>query len=143
MMLLKASNQITNTNFLSFRVQTVDCGEEVSAWLSQFLGKPCCLIRQSPSFARDMKMGTGKGTALSIAHHINHYIMTGADLLYVLVEMLWRSCVDSLPAKLFNIKTVHKGHIGCSSSHVENKWSKQTNVKNIPYNTKIIILPKY
>lgn len=77
-MLLKASNQITNTNFLSFRVQTVDCGEEVSAWLSQFLGKPCCLIRQSPSFARDMKMGTGKGTALSIAHHISHCIMTGA-----------------------------------------------------------------
>lgn len=74
---------LTNTYFLCFRVQTVDCGEEVSVWLSEFLGKPCCLIRQSPSFARDMKMGKGKGTALCIPHPINHYIMTVADILCV------------------------------------------------------------
>ncbi|XP_073775280.1 molybdenum cofactor sulfurase isoform X4 [Danio rerio] len=45
------------------RVQTVDCGEEVSAWLSEFLGKPCRLIRQRPEFLRDMKFGQGKDLA--------------------------------------------------------------------------------
>lgn len=75
-MFLKASKKLMllrpNAYFLCFRVQTVGCGEEVSVWLSEFLGKPCCLIRQSPNFARDMKMGTEECTALGIAHNINN-----------------------------------------------------------------------
>ncbi|KTG06354.1 hypothetical protein cypCar_00022129 [Cyprinus carpio] len=43
------------------RVQTEDCGEEVSAWLSVFLEKPCRLIRQRPEFLHDMKFGRAKG----------------------------------------------------------------------------------
>ncbi len=39
----------------------MDCGEEVSTWLSEFLGKPCRLIRQRPEFLRDMKFGPEKG----------------------------------------------------------------------------------
>lgn len=70
-----------DTYFHCFRVQTVDCGEKVSDWLLEFLGKPCSLIRQSPSFVRDMKMGIGKGTILSIAHHVNHYIVTAVGIL--------------------------------------------------------------
>uniref|UniRef100_A0A8C2DY40 Molybdenum cofactor sulfurase n=1 Tax=Cyprinus carpio TaxID=7962 RepID=A0A8C2DY40_CYPCA len=42
------------------RVQTEDCGEEVSAWLSVFLEKPCRLIRQRPEFLHDMKFGRAK-----------------------------------------------------------------------------------
>ncbi|XP_026801265.3 molybdenum cofactor sulfurase isoform X2 [Pangasianodon hypophthalmus] len=53
------------------RVQTVDCGEEVSVWLSKFLGKPCCLIRQSPSFARDMRIGKGKGSCPPVLSLVN------------------------------------------------------------------------
>lgn len=37
------------------RVETVDCGDEAASWLSDFLGQPCRLIRQSPDFTRDMK----------------------------------------------------------------------------------------
>ncbi|KAG5842204.1 hypothetical protein ANANG_G00175170 [Anguilla anguilla] len=48
------------------RVQTVDCGDRVAAWLSEFLGKPCRLIRQSPNFTRDRRRDhkTGLGYRL-------------------------------------------------------------------------------
>lgn len=39
----------------------MDCGDEAASWLSEFLGQPCRLIRQSPDFSRDMKKGHEKG----------------------------------------------------------------------------------
>uniref|UniRef100_A0A3B3C9P5 MOSC domain-containing protein n=1 Tax=Oryzias melastigma TaxID=30732 RepID=A0A3B3C9P5_ORYME len=42
-------------NPLCSRVETVDCGGEAASWLSDFLGQPCRLIRQSPDFTREMK----------------------------------------------------------------------------------------
>ncbi|XP_060781795.1 molybdenum cofactor sulfurase [Neoarius graeffei] len=75
------------------RVQTVDCGEEVSAWLSQFLGKPCCLIRQSPSFARDMKMGTGKVScppALSLVNEAQFLLINRASVTLLLNRIINR-----------------------------------------------------
>lgn len=47
------------------RVETVDCGDEAAAWLSDFLGQPCRLIRQSPNFTRDMKKRQSGGTYIS------------------------------------------------------------------------------
>lgn len=50
----------------------MDCGEDVSAWLSKFLGKPCRLIRQSSDFLREMKNGRAKGKncpdSLTVCH---------------------------------------------------------------------------
>lgn len=47
---------------LSFaRVNTYDCGEKISSWLSTFFGRPCHLIRQSSNFQRNAKKKHGKG----------------------------------------------------------------------------------
>lgn len=48
------------------RVEAVDCGDEAASWLSDFLGQPCRLIRQSPDFTRDGKKRLSGGTDLSI-----------------------------------------------------------------------------
>ncbi len=52
---------------LSPRVETVDCGDEAASWLSDFLGQPCRLIRQSPDFTRGMKKRPSGGTHISIS----------------------------------------------------------------------------
>lgn len=69
------------------RVQTVDCGEEVSAWLSEFLGKPCRLIRQRPEFLRDMKFGQGKGdccpTPLSLVNEAQFLLINRASVCFL------------------------------------------------------------
>ncbi|XP_052428201.1 molybdenum cofactor sulfurase isoform X2 [Carassius gibelio] len=66
------------------RVQTVDCGEEVSAWLSEVLGKPCRLLRQRPEFLRDMKFGPEKEnfgpTALSLVNEAQFLLINKASV---------------------------------------------------------------
>ncbi|KAA0717773.1 Molybdenum cofactor sulfurase [Triplophysa tibetana] len=66
-------------------VQTVDCGEKVSAWLSEFLGKPCSLIRQSPHFLREIKNGRQKAgdcylTALSLVNEAQFLLINRASV---------------------------------------------------------------
>ncbi|XP_054655288.1 molybdenum cofactor sulfurase isoform X1 [Dunckerocampus dactyliophorus] len=50
-----ASYPVCQTKVCGDRVETVDCGDEAASWLSDFLGQPCRLIRQSPNFTRGMK----------------------------------------------------------------------------------------
>ncbi|KAL7877688.1 hypothetical protein SRHO_G00043310 [Serrasalmus rhombeus] len=69
------------------RVQAVDCGERASVWLSQFLGKPCCLIRQNPDFSRDMKMGQEQGLcppALSLVNEAQFLLINRASVALLL-----------------------------------------------------------
>ncbi|XP_060728352.1 molybdenum cofactor sulfurase [Tachysurus vachellii] len=75
------------------RVQTVDCGEKVSDWLLEFLGKPCSLIRQSPSFVRDMKLDTGKGAcrpALSLVNEAQFLLINRASVELLLNHVINR-----------------------------------------------------
>uniref|UniRef100_A0A672R2J9 Molybdenum cofactor sulfurase n=1 Tax=Sinocyclocheilus grahami TaxID=75366 RepID=A0A672R2J9_SINGR len=70
------------------RVQTVDCGKEVSTWLSEFLGKPCRLIRQRPDFLRDMKFGREKAenfgpTALSLVNEAQFLLINRASMSFL------------------------------------------------------------
>ncbi|XP_026881413.2 molybdenum cofactor sulfurase isoform X1 [Electrophorus electricus] len=65
------------------RVQTVDCGERVSLWLSEFLEKPCSLIRQSPDFTRHMKIGQEDGVspvALSLVNEAQFLLINRASV---------------------------------------------------------------
>lgn len=48
------------------RVNTYDCGEKISSWLSKFLGRPCHLIKQSSDFQRNAKKKHGKGITFQI-----------------------------------------------------------------------------
>lgn len=54
------------------RVETMDCGDEAASWLSDLLGQPCRLIRQSPDFTRYMnkKPDTGKCVHIFALLHI-------------------------------------------------------------------------
>ncbi|XP_055993933.1 molybdenum cofactor sulfurase [Sorex fumeus] len=53
------------------RVNTYDCGEKISNWLSKFFGRPCHLIKQSSDFQRNAKKKHSKdqppGTAASLS----------------------------------------------------------------------------
>uniref|UniRef100_A0A671LTN2 Molybdenum cofactor sulfurase n=1 Tax=Sinocyclocheilus anshuiensis TaxID=1608454 RepID=A0A671LTN2_9TELE len=67
------------------KTQTVDCGKEVSTWLSEFLGKPCRLIRQRPEFLRDMKFGTENfgPTALSLVNEAQFLLINRASVSFL------------------------------------------------------------
>lgn len=63
--------QICQSRVCADRVNTYDCGENVSRWLSKFCGRPCHLIKQSPHFQRNAKkmpkQGQPPGTAVALS----------------------------------------------------------------------------
>ncbi|KAJ8333559.1 hypothetical protein SKAU_G00415670 [Synaphobranchus kaupii] len=64
-------------------VHTVDCGDRVGAWLSEFLGKPCRLIRQSPDFNRGRRRGHntgGSGVSLSLVNEAQYLMINKASI---------------------------------------------------------------
>ncbi|XP_020350562.1 molybdenum cofactor sulfurase isoform X2 [Oncorhynchus kisutch] len=81
------SHRVCQNMVCGDRVETVDCGDEAASWLSEFLGQPCRLIRQSPDFSRDMKKGHEKGlapevssTALSLVNEAQYLIVNRASV---------------------------------------------------------------
>ncbi|XP_033956830.1 molybdenum cofactor sulfurase isoform X2 [Pseudochaenichthys georgianus] len=84
------NNTQTHTNYrvcqskvCGDRVETVDCGDEAASWLSDFLGQPCRLIRQSPDFTRDMKkkpIGAATTTSLSLVNEAQYLMINRASV---------------------------------------------------------------
>uniref|UniRef100_A0A7N6B1H1 Molybdenum cofactor sulfurase n=1 Tax=Anabas testudineus TaxID=64144 RepID=A0A7N6B1H1_ANATE len=65
------------------RVETVDCGDEAASWLSNFLGQPCRLIRQSPDSTRDMKKrpgGAATSMSLSLVNEAQYLMINRASV---------------------------------------------------------------
>ncbi|XP_004380979.1 molybdenum cofactor sulfurase [Trichechus manatus latirostris] len=52
--------QICQSKVCADRVNTYDCGEKISRWLSKFFGRQCRLIKQSSNFQRNAKKKHGK-----------------------------------------------------------------------------------
>ncbi|XP_019785957.1 molybdenum cofactor sulfurase isoform X9 [Tursiops truncatus] len=52
--------QICQSKVCADRVNTYDCGEKISSWLSKFFGRPYHLIRQSSDFQRNARKKRGK-----------------------------------------------------------------------------------
>ncbi|XP_068418879.1 molybdenum cofactor sulfurase [Eschrichtius robustus] len=52
--------QICQSKVCADRVNTYDCGEKISSWLSKFFGRPCHLIKQSSDFQRNARKKRGK-----------------------------------------------------------------------------------
>ncbi|XP_076991720.1 molybdenum cofactor sulfurase [Tamandua tetradactyla] len=52
--------QICRSKVCADRVNTYDCGEKVSNWLSKFFGRQCHLIKQNSNFQRNAKKKHGK-----------------------------------------------------------------------------------
>ncbi|XP_076599323.1 molybdenum cofactor sulfurase [Chaetodon auriga] len=64
---MHTSYEVCQSKVCGDRVETVDCGDEAASWLSDFLGQPCRLIRQSPDFTREMKRPSGAATPTSLS----------------------------------------------------------------------------
>ncbi|KAK5882061.1 hypothetical protein CesoFtcFv8_020687 [Champsocephalus esox] len=96
------NNTQTHTNYrvcqskvCGDRVETVDCGDEAASWLSDFLGQPCRLIRQSPDFTRDMKkkpIGAATTTSLSLVNEAQYLMINRASV--ELIQKLMSSRQD-------------------------------------------------
>lgn len=59
--------QICQSRVCADRVNTYDCGENVSRWLSRFFGRSCRLIKQSPHSERNARKTPGKGQSPGVA----------------------------------------------------------------------------
>ncbi|XP_008576895.1 PREDICTED: molybdenum cofactor sulfurase [Galeopterus variegatus] len=79
--------QICQSKVCADRVDTYDCGEEISSWLSKFFGRPCHLIKQSSNFQRNAKKKHGKdqspGTTatLSLVNEAQFLLINTASVL--------------------------------------------------------------
>nr|XP_020030446.1 molybdenum cofactor sulfurase-like [Castor canadensis] len=79
--------QICQSKVCADRVNTYDCGEKISNWLSAFFGRPCHLIKQSSNFQRNAKKKHGKeqssGTTatLSLVNEAQYLLINTPSLL--------------------------------------------------------------
>lgn len=77
------SQRVCQSKVCGDRVETVDCGDEAASWLSEFLGQPCRLIRQSPDFSRDMKKKPGgavSSACLSLVNEAQYLMINRASV---------------------------------------------------------------
>ncbi|XP_006889293.1 PREDICTED: molybdenum cofactor sulfurase [Elephantulus edwardii] len=78
---------ICQSKVCSDRVNTYDCGEEVSTWLSKLFGRQCRLIKQSSDFQRNAKKKHGKdpspGTTatLSLVNEAQYLLLNRSSVL--------------------------------------------------------------
>lgn len=92
---MHTSYRVCQSKVCGDRVETVDCGDEAASWLSDFLGQPCRLIRQSPDFTRDMKKrprGAATSTSLSLVNEAQYLMINRASV--ELIQKLMSSRQD-------------------------------------------------
>ncbi|XP_066208847.1 molybdenum cofactor sulfurase [Saccopteryx leptura] len=79
--------QICQSRVCADRVNTYDCGEKISSWLSKFLGRPCHLIKQSSNFQRNAKKKHDKGQSagttatLSLVNEAQYLLVNRSSVL--------------------------------------------------------------
>ncbi|GLD56072.1 molybdenum cofactor sulfurase isoform X1 [Lates japonicus] len=86
------SHRVCQSKVCGDRVETVDCGDEAASWLSDFLGQPCRLIRQSPYFTRDMKKRPSEGisatsASLSLVNEAQYLMINRASVELIQKQM--------------------------------------------------------
>ncbi|XP_006835200.1 PREDICTED: molybdenum cofactor sulfurase [Chrysochloris asiatica] len=79
--------QICQSKVCADRVNTYDCGEKISRWLSELFGRECHLIKQSSNFQRNAKKKHGKdqspGTTatLSLVNEAQYLLLNRSSVL--------------------------------------------------------------
>ncbi|XP_017653484.2 molybdenum cofactor sulfurase isoform X2 [Nannospalax galili] len=79
--------RICQSKVCADRVNTYDCGEKISNWLSKFIGRPCHLIKQSSNFRRNARKTSGKdpppGTTatLSLVNEAQYLLVNTSSIL--------------------------------------------------------------
>ncbi|XP_029377089.1 molybdenum cofactor sulfurase isoform X1 [Echeneis naucrates] len=84
------SHRVCQSKVCGDRVETVDCGDEAASWLSDFLGQPCRLIRQSSNFTRDMKKRRSRAATsmpLSLVNEAQYLMISRASVELIQREM--------------------------------------------------------
>ncbi|XP_040120808.1 molybdenum cofactor sulfurase [Oryx dammah] len=79
--------QICQSKVCADRVNTYDCGEKISKWLSKFFGRPYHLIKQSSDFQRNAKKKHGKDQSahmtatLSLVNEAQYLLINRSSIL--------------------------------------------------------------
>ncbi|KAM6915860.1 molybdenum cofactor sulfurase [Xenentodon cancila] len=92
---LQSSSRVCHSKVCGDRVETVDCGDEAASWLSDFLGQPCRLIRQSPDFTRVKKKRSDEAATslfLSLVNEAQYLMINRASV--ALIQNLMSSRQD-------------------------------------------------
>ncbi|KAM6922165.1 molybdenum cofactor sulfurase [Lycodopsis pacificus] len=79
---MHAHYRVCQSKVCGDRVEAIDCGDEAASWLSDVLGQPCRLIRQSPDFTRDTKKrpsGAATATPLSLVNEAQYLMINRAS----------------------------------------------------------------
>ncbi|XP_041601821.1 molybdenum cofactor sulfurase [Vulpes lagopus] len=78
--------QICQSKVCADRVNTYNCGEKISSWLSRFFGRPCQLIKQSSKFQRSAKrqgkdQPAGTTASLSLVNEAQYLLINRSSVL--------------------------------------------------------------
>ncbi|XP_072685409.1 molybdenum cofactor sulfurase isoform X2 [Canis lupus baileyi] len=78
--------QIYQSKVCADRVNTYNCGEKISSWLSRFFGRPCQLIKQSSKFQRSAKkqgkdQPAGTTASLSLVNEAQYLLINRSSVL--------------------------------------------------------------
>ncbi|XP_037126696.1 molybdenum cofactor sulfurase [Syngnathus acus] len=90
-----ASFPVCQSKVCGDRVETMDCGDEVASWLSDLLGQPCRLIRQSPDFTRhtnEKSASAVTSSSLSLVNEAQYLMINRASV--ELIQKVMRSRQD-------------------------------------------------
>ncbi|XP_015212667.2 molybdenum cofactor sulfurase isoform X1 [Lepisosteus oculatus] len=128
----KQTVQVCQTKVCGDRVQTVDCGDEVAGWISEFLGKTCRLIRQRADFSRNVKKGHLQGesrTSLSLVNEAQYLMINRASIQLLQDHITSRS--DSSTCLQFNTEQLierFRANLVVSGKEPfeEDNWTKVT-----------------
>lgn len=113
------------------RVETVDCREEAAAWLSDFLGQPCRLIRLSSDFTRDMRKKPSEAAAvsspLSLVNEAQYLMINRASVEHIHRLILSRkdSCEDDRLLDVQNVISRFRANLVMAGTEAfeEDNWS--------------------
>ncbi|CAL8284479.1 unnamed protein product [Arctogadus glacialis] len=99
---VKTSQRVCQSKVCGDRVETVDSGDEAATWLSDFLGQPCRLRRQSPDSIRggQKRLNTAASTAvLSLVNEAQYLLINQAsvDLIQEQIRSRQESSEDGQP----------------------------------------------
>ncbi|XP_046942823.1 molybdenum cofactor sulfurase [Lynx rufus] len=78
--------QICQSKVCADRVNTYNCGEKISSWLSRFFGHPCQLLKQSSNFQRSAKkrvkdQSAGSTATLSLVNEAQYLLINRPSVL--------------------------------------------------------------
>ncbi|KAL8165840.1 UNVERIFIED_CONTAM: hypothetical protein K2H54_055549 [Gekko kuhli] len=120
---------VCQSKVCSHRVQTYSCGERLAAWFSEFLGRPCDLIRQCSDVQRNAKQTHEKGETPAVAASLSlvneaQYLLINQTSVFQLSDQITARLGESLPLQ----KLIHRFRanivISTNEPFEEDKWDE-------------------